>query len=313
MEAEMRILITGGSGLIGRGLADSLAKDGHEVIILSRAPEKLANLPDGATTAWWDGRTPEGWVDLVDGADVIVNLAAENLKGTGLFPKRWTPARKELIRQSRLDAGKAVVEAIRQSKHKPSLLLVQASAVGFYGPRSDEPVTEQTPPGNDFLAQLCQDWEASTAAVEKLNTRRVLLRTGLPLTLKDGAFPSLMLPFRLFVGNTFGSGKQFYPWIHFEDHIRAIRFLIDDPNTSGPHNLSAPNPVTNREFARTLGKVMHRPWFFPIPRFALELAFGEVATVVMDGQRALPTKLMQSGFEFHFPTLESALADILKK
>jgi uncharacterized protein (TIGR01777 family) len=244
---------------------------------------------------------------------VIVNLAAENLKGKGLLPRRWTPARKELIRQSRLDAGSAVVEAIRGSKHKPGLLLVQASAVGFYGPHGEEAVTEQTQPGNDFLAKVCQDWEASTAAVEKLNTRRVLLRTGLPLSLKDGAFPSLILPFRLFVGNTFGTGKQFYPWIHFEDCIRAIRFLIDDPNASGPYNISAPNPVTNREFARTLGKVIHRPSFFPIPRFALELAFGEVASVVMDGQRALPNKLMQTGFEFHFPTLEPALADILKK
>lgn len=244
---------------------------------------------------------------------MIVNLAAENLKGKGLFPRRWTTARKELIRQSRLDAGSAVVEAIRGSKHKPGLLLIQASAVGFYGPRSDETVNEETAPGNDYLAQVCQEWEASTAAVEKLNTRRVLLRTGLPLTLKGGAFPSLMLPFRMFVGNTFGTGKQFYPWIHFEDCIRAIRFLIDDPNASGPYNISAPKPVTNREFARTLGKVMRRPWFFPIPRFAMQLAFGEVGTVVIDGQRALPNKLTQSGFEFHFPTLEPALVDILKK
>ena len=287
-----------------------MVKDGYQVTILSRAPEKLTNLPEGATAVGWDAKTAVGWSHLVDGADVIVNLAAENLKGKGLFPKRWAPTRKALIRQSRLDAGEAVVQAIQNSTHKHGLLLVQASAVGYYGPRNDEPVTEQAALGNDFLAQVCQDWEASTAAVENLNTRRVLLRTGLPLTLKGGAFPSLMLPFRLFVGNTFGTGKQFYPWIHFEDHIRAIRFLIDDPNSSGPYNISAPNPVTNREFARTMGRVMHRPWFFPIPRFALELAFGEVATVVMDGQRALPTKLMQSGFEFHFSTLEPALANI---
>lgn len=308
----MRVIITGGSGLVGRGLTENLTRDGHEVIIFSRNPEKVTNLPKGAVAFGWDARTADGWGELVEGTDIILNLAGENLKGKGLFPKRWTTARKALIRQSRLDAGSAVVQAVQRAKRKPRLL-VQASAVGYYGPHGEEPISEESPPGSDFLAMLCQEWEESTAPVEKLNTRRVILRTGLPLTLKGGAFPSLVLPFRLFAGNTFGNGKQFYPWIHFDDYIRAIRYLIDDPKSSGPYNFSAPNPVTNKEFAATLGKVMNRPSFFPIPRFALEIPFGEVATVVMDGQRAIPRKLQQSGFEFRFPTLEPAFKDLLRK
>lgn len=307
----MRIIITGGSGLIGRSLAENLARGGNEVIILSRDSEKITDLPSGVMAVAWDGRTPDGWGSLADGAEVIVNLAGENLKGKGLLPSRWTERRKQLIRQSRLDAGKAVVEAVKQAARKPSLL-VQASAVGYYGPHGDEPITEETPAGTDFLARLCLDWEASTAEVEKLGVRRVVLRTGLPLTLKGGAFPSLVLPFRLFAGNTFGSGSQFYPWIYFEDYIAAILFLMDGSKSSGPYNLSAPNPVTNREFARTLGRVVHRPSFLPVPRFALEIPFGGVATVVMDGQRVLPARLLGAGFEFRFTNLEPALKDLMQ-
>jgi hypothetical protein len=308
---NMRIIIAGGTGLIGRGLGENLAKDGHEVVILSRSPEKVTGLAHGVATVAWDGLSATGWGKLADGTDVVVNFAGENLKGNGLLPRRWTKARKNLIRQSRLDAGRAVTEAIRLAGKKPKLL-VQASAVGYYGPHGDDIVSEQTPPGADFLANLCKDWENSTADVEQLGVRRVVLRTGLPLTLKGGAFSSLILPFRFFAGNTFGSGDQYYPWIHFEDCVAAIRFLIDDPESSGAFNLSAPNPVTNREFAHTLGRVMHRPAFFPIPRFAVELPFGEVATVVMDGQRAIPAKLQKAGFEFHFTDLEPALKEIIQ-
>lgn len=308
----MRIIVTGGSGFIGRALTESLAGDGHEVLILSRSPEKVAGLPANARTVGWDGRSSAGWGELADGADAIVNLAGENLKGSGLLPKRWTARRKQLIRQSRVDAGRAVVEAVKRAARKPKLL-VQASAVGYYGPRGDEPVTEETPNGSDFLAGVCRDWESSTTEVESLGVRRIVLRTGLPLSLKGGSFPSLLLPFRLFAGNTFGSGKQFYSWIHFDDCIAAVRSLITDANAAGVYNLSAPNPVTNREFAKTLGRVMRRPSFFPIPRFALEIALGEVSTVVLDGQRALPARLQRSGFEFRFPTLEPALKDLLDR
>lgn len=308
----MRVIITGGSGLIGRALTESLAGNGDEVIILSRDPAKVKSLPAGARAVAWDARTAAGWGPLADGAGAIVNLAGESIKGRGFLPSRWTVRRKQLIRQSRMDAGAAVVQAVQQASHKPKVVM-QASAVGYYGPRGDEAVGEQDNPGRDFLAGVCADWEASTSEVERLGVRRAVVRTGLPLTLKGGAFPLLVLPFRLFTGNTFGSGRQFYPWIHFNDAIAALRYLIENPRTSGSYNLSAPNPVSNREFARTLGRVMRRPAWLPVPRFALQLALGEVSTVVMDGQRAEPQNLLKEGFKFGYPDLEPALRDLLSK
>src|SRR3990170_387251 len=293
----MRVIIAGGSGLIGRALTENLTKDGHEVLILSRDPSKVRELPAGARALAWDAKTAGGWGAQADGADAIVNLAGESLKGRGFLPSRWTKRRKQAIRQSRLDAGAAVVAAIRQAKRKPKAL-VQASAVGYYGPHGSEPLDELAAPGRDFLAGVCVDWEASTAEVELLGVRRAIARTGLPLTMRGGAFPLLVLPFRMFGGNTFGSGRQFYPWIHFDDAIAALRLLIENPEASGPYNISAPNPVSNRDFARTLGRVLHRPAWVPVPRFALQLALGEVSTVVMDGQRALPKKLVEDGFAF---------------
>ena len=308
----MRVIITGGSGLIGRALTENLTKDGHEAIILSRNPGKVRGLPAGSRALAWDAKTAQGWGAQADGADAIVNLAGESLKGRGFLPSRWTKRRKQAIRQSRLDAGAAVVAAIRQAKRKPKAL-VQASAVGYYGPHGSEPLDEQAAPGRDFLAGVCVDWEASTAEVELLGVRRAIARTGLPLTMRGGAFPLLVLPFRMFGGNTFGSGRQFYPWIHFDDAIAALRLLIENPEASGPYNISAPNPVSNRDFARTLGRVLHRPAWVPVPRFALQLALGEVSTVVMDGQRALPQKLLEAGFAFQYTDLEAALAELLKK
>ena len=308
----MRVIITGGSGLIGRALTESLVSDGHEVIILSRNPAKISHLSAGAKAVGWDARTAAGWGPLADAAEAIVNLAGESIKGKGFLPSRWNRRRKLSILQSRLDAGAAVVEAVQQASRKPKVV-VQASAVGYYGPRGEEAVKEQDIPGGDFLAGVCAGWEASTASVEKLGVRRVVVRTGLPLTLKGGAFPPLALPFRLFAGNTYGSGRQFYPWIHFSDMLAALRFFIDNSRASGPYNLSAPNPVSNRDFARTLGRVMRRPAWLPVPRFALQFAFGEVSTVVMDGQRAEPQKLLKEGFKFRYPDLEPALRDLLGK
>lgn len=306
----MRVIITGGSGLIGRGLTENLTADGHEVIILSRTPAKVTSLPSGARAVGWDAKTAAGWGDVADGADAIVNLAGESLKGTGFIPSRWTQKRKDLIRQSRIDAGAAVVEGTRAAKKKPKLA-VQASAVGFYGPCGDEAITERSSSGSDFLASVCRDWEASTSAVESMGVRRVVIRTGLPLTMKGGAFPLLVLPFKLFAGNTFGSGHQYYPWIHFADHIAALRFLIDHPSASGVFNVSAPNPARNRDFARAIGRTLHRPVWAPVPRLALQIALGEVSTVVMDGQRAVPEKLRREGFKFKYPDLQPALEDLL--
>lgn len=307
----MKVIITGGSGLIGRGLTQNLTGDGHEVVILSRDPGKVHGLPPGARAVAWDAATAQGWGHLAEGADAVVNLAGYPLDGPGFLPQRWTAKRKRVIRQSRLDAGAAVVEAIRTVKEQPKMV-VQASAVGYYGPRGAEPLDEGASPGDDFLANVCIDWEASTAPVEQLGVARAVIRTGLPITTEGGAFPLLRLPFVFLAGNTFGDGQQYYPWIHFGDHIRALRFLID-ARAEGIYNLTAPNPVTNREFATTLGRVMRRPVWLPAPAPLVKLALGEVATVVLDGQRVLPRRLLDSGFHFDHPDLEPALREILGK
>ena len=302
----MRVVILGGSGLIGRALTADLTADGHEVVILSRNPGRTGGLPAGARAAGWDGRTAAGWEAVADGADAIVNLAGESL-ATG----RWTEERKRAIRDSRLFSGQAVVQAVEASVRKPGVV-VQSSAVGYYGPRGDEDVLEDTPPGSDFLAGVCVEWEASTAPVEALGVRRVVIRTTPVLSLRDGALPRMVLPFRYFVGGPLGSGRQWFPWIHVADEAAAIRFLVEHPEASGPYNLTAPESLTNAQFSRILGRVMGRPSLIPTPAFALRLLFGEMATVLLDGQRAVPRRLQGLGFAFRFPDAESALKDLFK-
>jgi len=300
----MKILITGGTGLIGRRLAAELVADGHEVVVLTRRPER-ADLPPGVEAAGWDGRTSHGWGPLVDGDTALVNLAGENIAGG-----RWTTGQKKRIRESRLDAGRAVVEAVGKAPQAPRVLL-QASAVGYYGPRGDAEVTEQSPAGKDFLASVCAAWEDSTAAVEERGVRRVVLRTGVVLDPEGGALPKMMLPFKLFAGGPAGDGEQWMPWIHAADEIAAIRFLLDQEDAIGPYNLTAPHPVTNGELSRALGKVLHRPALLRAPAFALRLALGEMADVVLTGQRALPRRLLEAGFRFRFPEIQEALRDLL--
>ncbi len=308
----MRVIVTGGTGLIGSLLTQDLAADGHEVIVLSRKPGKhAAALPRGVQVVGWDARTAQGWGQLADGADVIVNLAGESLSGVHFIPDRWTKEKKRRIRESRLNAGKAVVEAIEAASQKPKVL-IQASAVGYYGPSREKRFTEDDPPGQDFLAQICVQWEASTAPIEAMGVRRVIIRSGVSMTTEGSALPRLLLPYRLFVGGPFGDGKQWLSWVHHHDLTLAIRFLIEDADASGAFNIAAPNPVTNAEFGRILGKVINRPSWLPAPGFAMRLALGEVASFVLNGQFVIPERLKESGFGFRFPDLESALRDILR-
>jgi uncharacterized protein (TIGR01777 family) len=304
----MHVLITGGTGLIGRAVAAELVGSGHRVTVLSRRPGDAARegLPAGVQVARWDGRSTEGWVELADGADAIVNLAGASI-GAG----RWSAAQKEVIRRSRLEAGQAVTAAVQRAERKPRVV-VQASGVGYYGPRGDEVVTEATPPGDDFLARVAVEWERSTAGVADLGVRHVVIRTGLVLSAEGGSLPRLVLPFRLFAGGPMGSGRQWYAWIHIADEAAAIRFLIEHESAQGPFNLTAPQPATNREFAAVLGRVMRRPSFFPAPAFALRAALGEMADLVLTGQRVVPERLQGLGFTFRFPTLEAALRDLLR-
>jgi uncharacterized protein len=302
----MRVIITGGTGLIGRALAANLASDGHETIVLSRAPERVTGLPPGVRAERWDARSATGWGALADGADAIVNLAGESLAG------RWTTERKRRILESRQNAGRAVVEAVEQASVKPRVV-VQASGAGYYGPRGDEEITEEAGPGKDYLGRTAIEWEVSTAPVESLGVRRVVIRTGVVLSTAGGAFPPLVLPFQFFVGGPLGSGRQWFPWIHIADEARAIRFLIEHESASGPFNLTAPNPLTNAEFGRVLGRVLRRPAFVPAPAFALKLLLGEMSTVLLDGQRAVSHRLQDLDFTFRFPDAEAALRDLLKK
>lgn len=307
----MRVIVTGGSGLIGRALTDNLAADGHEVIILSRSPGHVGGLPANARAVGWDTRSADGWGHLADGADAIVNLAGASIAGDSFFPARWTPERRHRIRQSRLEAGAAVVEAVEQANVKPRVV-IQSSAIGHYGTSEDKTFTEDSPPGDDFLAQLTVEWEESTAAIEAYGVRRPVIRSGMVLSPEGGALPRVLLPYRLFVGGPFGNGQQWWSWIHLEDEARAIRFLLEEDAADGPYNLTAPEPVRNDTFGRVLGKVLGRPHLLPIPAFAMRALFGEVATVVVDGQRVLPERLQALGFDFHYPTLEQALRDLLQ-
>lgn len=307
----MRVIITGGTGLIGKALANSLAHDHHEVIVLSRNKNKTAGLSNGVQLMQWDSSTADGWGHLVDGAGAVVNLAGESIAGEGFPPSRWTSERKKRIRDSRINAGRAVTAAINAAATKPEVL-VQSSAVGYYGVHGDEDITEEHPAGNDFLSDVAKEWEASTQAVEKMGVRRVIVRTGIVMTTHGGVLPQLSLPFKLFVGGPIGSGKQQMPWIHIDDEIGAIRFLIDTPSANGAFNLSAPEVLSNAQLSKVIGKVLSRPSFFPTPAIAFKLAFGELATLLVDGQRAIPKRLQEIGYPFKFAHAEPALRDLIE-
>ena len=302
----MRVLITGGTGLIGTALSRSLVDSGDEVTVLTRSPgRQQAQAQEGVKFEEWDGETVADWGQQVSKVDAIVNLA-----GAGIAEGRWTSTRKVQIRESRTRSGHALVSAIQDSGTVPKVL-IQSSAVGYYGPGDDQVITEEASPGSDFLASVCKDWEASTEQVESLGVRRVVIRTGVVLSAQGGALPRMTLPFRLFAGGPLGSGRQYFPWIHIDDEVAAIRFLLEDEQASGPYNLAAPNPPTNKEFVRHLGEVMGRPSLMPTPSLALRTLFGEMSTVLLDGQRAVPLRLQEAGYQFTFPDPVAALRDLL--
>ncbi|MBZ0290640.1 MAG: TIGR01777 family oxidoreductase [Anaerolineae bacterium] len=308
----MRVIITGGTGLIGRALVNSLAKEGHEIIVLSRNQNKTSGLPTGVRVVEWDSYSAKGWGELADGAGAIVNLGAENIAGVGFPPKPWTAARRKRILESRLNGGHAVVEAVRAAANKPGVV-IQASAVGYYGPRGAEDVTEDTPPADDFLANVCKAWEASTAEVEQMGVRRCVMRSGGIFSTQGGMLPYLALPFRMFVGGKIGSGDQQVSWIHIDDEVAAIKYLINTPTASGVYNVTAPAQLTNAQMAKVLGRVLKRPSGFPTPAFPIKLAFGELGEkLILTGQRAVPKRLQESGFSFHYPEAEGALKDLFQ-
>jgi len=310
----MKILITGGTGLIGRALIDALVADGHKIHVLTRNPDKARNaLPSGVLPFQWDGHSPTGWSHLIPAMDAVVNLAGESIAGESLLDiltKPWNAASKARIRQSRVDAGNALVAAIEAAEHKPEVF-IQASAVGYYGACGDDEINEGFDAGDDFLAETCRLWEDSTAKLDEIGVRRAVIRTGLALAAKGGILPIVLLPFRLFAGGKLGSGEQYVPWIHIEDEVNAIRFLLTNKAARGVYNFAAPNPLRQRELAQVAGRLLHRPSFIPTPGFILKLVLGEKSTLVLDGQRVVPENLQLEGFPFKFNTFEAALADLL--
>ncbi len=299
--------------MIGSRLARDWAAAGHEVIVLSRDPANRS-LPEGVTGVRWDGRTAEGWGHYADGAYAIVNLAGETIggKGTIPLPGTWSTKRKRRIKDSRANAGQAVVAAVESAATKPQVVF-QMSGIDYY-PSTSQMMNEESDRGRQFLADVVAGvWEPSTAAVETMGVRRIIGRAAPLLTLASGPLPASVLQFKLFAGGRLGSGKQWFSWIHIDDAIRAIRFLTDSSDAAGPYNISSPNPVTNAEFTRILGQVMRRPSILPVPEFALKLALGEVSAMVLEGRPVSVEKLQGLGFEFKFPELESALRDIFDR
>jgi hypothetical protein len=311
----MRIIITGGTGFIGRALTNNLVAEDHEVIILTRT---LKQPEQGEKTnpkyVVWDTRTSQGWSEWVNSAQAIVNLAGESIAGDNFFnliARRWTKEQKEKIIASRVNAGNAIVEAVKTAHHKPAVI-IQASAVGYYGDRGEEELTEDASHGNDFLAQVCQRWEASTAELEKIELRRVIIRTaGIVMGTEGGSLPFMLLPYKFFAGGPLGSGQQWVSWIHLADEINAIKYLIQHSETTGIYNLCAPQACRNITFSQILGKVLKRPSFVPMPAIALRLLFGEKAAVLLASQKQMPARLQESGYKFLFQNLEEALKNIL--
>lgn len=308
----MKTLVLGGSGFIGRMLAATLLDAGHEVVVVGRSPQRAARRFAERQTpllrfAAWDGRSAQGWGAELEGAHAVVNLAGANIAAG-----RWTAAQKQRILESRLSAGQAVCQAFAQAQNRPQVLL-QASAVGYYGLRGDEEVHEDTPPlGGSFLATTAAAWEKSTDAVEALGVRRVLLRTGVVLGRGGGALRQMTTPFKFFVGGTLGSGKQWVSWIHIRDEVGAMLHLLRTPSAQGPFNLVAPNPATMKQLARAIGKAMGRPALLPAPACALRLVLGRMADeLLLSGQRVSARRLLESGYVFAFPHLEQTLRDLL--
>ena len=300
-----RVLIAGGSGLIGRALAGELAGAGVEVVVLSRAARPAGSWPPAVRFAAWDGRTSAGWGPECEGAGAVVNLAGENLAAG-----RWSAARKRRLATSRLEPTRALVEAVAAARRRPAVF-VQASGVSLYDPRSEAVADESTPAATGFLAGLVLAWEGASAPVEELGVRRVVLRSGVVLARQGGALPRMLPPFRLGLGAALGDGRQAFPWIHLADEVGAIRFLLERAELAGAFNLVAPGTADNAGFSRALARALGRPCRLRVPGALLRLALGEMADVLLTGPRVAPRRLLEAGYRFRFAALASALADLV--
>jgi hypothetical protein len=302
----MKILVTGATGLIGRSLCRSLTGENHTVVALSRKPEAASNLSSTAVYKW-DPLTGPPVLEALEGVDAVVHLAGEPIAA-----KRWSAEQKDRIRSSRVVSTRNLVEGLRKAAAKPASL-ISGSAVGFYGDRGDETLDERSPAGSGFLPELCSEWESEAERAEGLNVRVVRIRTGVVLSPEGGALKKMLPAFKLGVGGPLGGGRQWFPWIHISDMVGVLRHAISTSALSGPVNAAAPEPVTNAVFSRELGRVLHRPAFLAAPKFALRLALGEMADILLASQRVIPKAIEDAGYTFQFRTLGTALEDLLGK
>lgn len=299
----MRILVSGSHGLVGTALIKSLTEDGHEVVRLVRQKVDVA-----ANEIEWHPDHDRIDAPRLEGLDAVIHLAGESIASG-----RWTDEKKRVIRDSRVKGTTLLSNTLAQLLRPPSIF-ISASAIGYYGNRGDEVLDETSQPGNDFLASVCIEWEEATRAAMEKGIKTVNARFGIILDSQGGALAQMLTPFRMGVGGRVGDGKQWMSWIALEDVVGALKFLLDDPTARGPVNFVAPNPVTNAEFTRTIGRVLSRPTFFPIPAFGARLAFGEMAdALLLSSQRVDPTVLEDKGFPFYWPTLEPALRHLLQR
>lgn len=302
----MRVAVTGATGLIGGRLCSDLIAAGHTVVVLARNLQSARSALPGAEAHAWDAAAGPAPTEALDGADAVVHLAGESVAGG-----RWTEARKKLIRDSRVAGTRNLIAGLAQCRRKPATL-VSGSAVGFYGNRGDEILDEASDRGAGFLTEVCIDWENEARKAEGLGVRVVLLRTGFVLAAKGGALPKMLMPIRLFVGGPVASGRQYISWIHLDDEVGLIRHALERTTVTGPLNATAPHPRTNEEVTRVAARLLKRPALFRVPAFVLRVVFGEMAELLLEGQRALPRKAEQTGYRFRFSELEPALESLLR-
>ena len=307
----MRVVIAGGGGFLGSPLAWAWAEEGHDVRVLTRglaagqAQHESGTGHPGITRVGWepDGRAGQLAREF-DGAAAVINLAGASIAGA-----RWTAARKNEIRDSRIRATQSLAAAFAESSSPPSTF-VSASGVGYYGDRGNEVLTESASPGSDFLARVCTEWEAEARRVERGGVRVVLLRTGIVLEKGGGALPRMMRPFRFFAGGSLAGGRQYMSWIHRHDWSEMVRWIVETPQVTGAVNTTAPHPVTNAEFSRALGRALRRPSLAPVPRVALKVVLGELADAVLASQRAVPARAQAAGYHFRYPEIDIAFRGI---
>ncbi len=304
----MKVAVTGATGFVGHRLVERLQAEGHQVVVLSRNPERASKVfPKTAFSAVeivaYTPTAAGDWQQAIAGCDGVVNLAGEPIS------ERWTAAHKQAILESRQLGTQRIVEAIAQADPKPQVL-VNASAIGYYGTSDTTTFDESSNPGHDFLAEVCRAWESEAQKVKALGIRLVILRIGIVLGM-GGAIAKMLPPFKLFAGGPIGSGKQWFSWIHRDDLVSLILQALTQPTMVGTYNATAPTPVRMAEFCHTLGEVMHRPSWLPVPAFAIEALLGDGAIVVLEGQEVIPKRTLETGFQYQYPTLKQALEEVV--